>query len=262
MDVFTVREFFSGFMFAFIPVLTIDDFGNGGRLATILNCQFQLEAFPGLTFLVLIMNGLSNPSQQRPLNRDLLYCCLMIAIGVASRELLESWPNFKPVGAICILAGLLVSRLWLAVMVPPVMMAISDFGIGGAGFGLAIAVQIALIANLGSFRLLRNRFMGDSSCPRNFSFGKAAKRNASGAMLIGAGSFQFFLTTNFAFWATTSWYSPDLTGLVSCYVAAIPFFWNTLGGDLLFAGMPLVAFQMARSLSPSLNAGLADPITN
>lgn len=43
--------------------------------------------------------------------------------------------------------------------------------------------------------------------------------------------------SNFLVWAGSdgSMYSQDLSGLVQCYVLAIPFFGNTLAGDLLFS---------------------------
>jgi hypothetical protein len=48
-----------------------------------------------------------------------------------------------------------------------------------------------------------------------------------------AGSVQFFIVTNFACWLL--WYPRTMEGLVACYVAAIPFFQNTLLGDVVFA---------------------------
>ena len=47
-------------------------------------------------------------------------------------------------------------------------------------------------------------------------------------------SLLFFVTTNFGVWAFEPLYPKTLTGLLACYTAAIPFFQNTLGGDLLY----------------------------
>src|SRR5262245_35392811 len=49
-----------------------------------------------------------------------------------------------------------------------------------------------------------------------------------------ASSVTFFLTTNFAVWAFEGIYSHDLAGLTACYVAALPFFKNTIIGDLFW----------------------------
>jgi hypothetical protein len=45
----------------------------------------------------------------------------------------------------------------------------------------------------------------------------------------------FFLVTNFGWWATGSIYEPTFAGLVQCYAQGLPFFKNTLLGDLFFA---------------------------
>jgi hypothetical protein len=44
----------------------------------------------------------------------------------------------------------------------------------------------------------------------------------------------FFLLTNFGVWAFSSLYERTLDGLITCYVAAIPFFRNTFQGDVLY----------------------------
>jgi hypothetical protein len=51
-----------------------------------------------------------------------------------------------------------------------------------------------------------------------------------------AGSVQFFLLTNFGTWlAPGSQYGHNWAGLINCYVAAIPFFRNTLISDVAYA---------------------------
>ncbi len=49
-----------------------------------------------------------------------------------------------------------------------------------------------------------------------------------------AGSVLFFVLTNFGVWAFGSLYPRTLGGLMDCYIAAIPFFRNTLQGDMLY----------------------------
>src|ERR1700690_2326108 len=51
-------------------------------------------------------------------------------------------------------------------------------------------------------------------------------------------SVAFFLLSNFAVWAAYNMYPKTLTGLMTCYTLAIPFFKPSLVGDLVFtAGM-------------------------
>lgn len=56
-----------------------------------------------------------------------------------------------------------------------------------------------------------------------------------GAAALGS-SVSFFLISNFAVWAAgTLGYAKNLGGLITCYVAAIPFFEKSLASDLLFS---------------------------
>lgn len=62
----------------------------------------------------------------------------------------------------------------------------------------------------------------------------------------------FFLVTNFGVWLTTTMYAKNLFGLQSCFIAAIPFFRNTLLSDLfyttLFVGGYEIAFILGKKL--------------
>jgi hypothetical protein len=71
-----------------------------------------------------------------------------------------------------------------------------------------------------------------------------------GAVLLGA--IQFFVVTNFAFWAFGQFYSRTLAGLSACYLAGVPFFWNTLAGDAVYAAVLFGGFALAEKLVPSL----------
>jgi hypothetical protein len=64
------------------------------------------------------------------------------------------------------------------------------------------------------------------------------------------GSSVFFVVTNAACWAL--WYPRTLTGLAVCYVAAIPFFRNTLLGDGLFTAVLFGALALGERLVPAL----------
>ena len=51
-------------------------------------------------------------------------------------------------------------------------------------------------------------------------------------ILLPVASFLFFLISNFGVWL--SWYPHTWFGLLSCYVSSVPFYSNTLLGDLVF----------------------------
>jgi len=67
-----------------------------------------------------------------------------------------------------------------------------------------------------------------------------------------ASSVVFFLVTNFGVWALGTLYPRTLEGLAACYTAAIPFFQNTVGGDLFFTGLLFGGFALAERLAPAL----------
>jgi hypothetical protein len=55
-------------------------------------------------------------------------------------------------------------------------------------------------------------------------------------MVVGA-TFSFFVITNFAVWAMGVLYPKTLEGLMACYIAAIPFYGNTLASTALFSAI-------------------------
>lgn len=56
-------------------------------------------------------------------------------------------------------------------------------------------------------------------------------------------SVSFFVISNFGVWYSSLLYPPTFQGLISCYVAAIPFFKNTVMSDGLFAFVLFGSFE-------------------
>jgi hypothetical protein len=72
-----------------------------------------------------------------------------------------------------------------------------------------------------------------------------------------AGAIQFFLVTNFAVWLTsTGSYPKNFSGLAECYLAGVPFFWNTLAGDAFYVALLFGAMALAEKRFPSLREPL------
>ena len=55
----------------------------------------------------------------------------------------------------------------------------------------------------------------------------------------------FFLVTNFGVWAGGTMYEMSFAGLVTCFVAAIPFYGYSLAGDLAYTLLFFGAFLLA-----------------
>src|SRR5438128_10615703 len=54
----------------------------------------------------------------------------------------------------------------------------------------------------------------------------------------------FYIATNFAVWAWGALYPRSGSGLIACYTAAIPFFRNSLIGDIAFVAVLFGGFDV------------------
>ena len=71
-------------------------------------------------------------------------------------------------------------------------------------------------------------------------------------LLSLSASILFFIVSNFGVWALGIMYPLTWNGLITCYLAAIPFFKNTLAGDLVYCGLLFGSFELARYKLPAL----------
>ena len=56
----------------------------------------------------------------------------------------------------------------------------------------------------------------------------------------------FFLISNFGVWMTGTMYPHTFGGLIACYTMAIPFFGNTLLGDLFYVGVLFGGYELVK----------------
>lgn len=143
---------------------------------------------------------------------------LLVGLVVATR-LVDHIPNFTPVAAVAIFAGLYLSRRKWAVIVPLAAMFIADLFLG-------FYEPILMVAVYGSFALVG---LAGIWLRKHKNFGNIILVSL-GASLI------FYLVTNFAVWAFTPWYPKTIFGLLSSYTLALPFWRNMLMGDLFYIG--------------------------
>jgi len=71
-----------------------------------------------------------------------------------------------------------------------------------------------------------------------------------------AGSVAFFIVSNFGVWVGGKLYPLTLDGLVACYVAALPFFRNSLLGDLAYTALMFGSYQLLRHRQVAMTAGV------
>ncbi len=166
---------------------------------------------------------------------------LLSAILVAAvLRLVPHPPNFTPIGAMALFSGAYLGRRGLAFVAPLGAMALSDAMLGFYS-GLWITyLAVALIVVIGWLSLSRISIL-----------------SVGGAAI--ASSVTFFAVSNFGTWAFSGMYPHTVAGLSACYVAAIPFFQNTVAGDLFYATLLFGGFRVAELLMPRLRAGQAQP---
>jgi len=175
---------------------------------------------------------------QRKLEARLFALCAIIGAAVLAR-LLPHPPNFTPLAAMALFAGAHFDRKALAFAVPLVAMLLSDSLlelIAGAGFhGYMPAVYGCFAAVVGLGLALRGRL---SPLP------------VAGAALAAA--VVFFVGTNLFVWAASPLYPATPAGLAACFAAALPFFGNTVAGDLIYTGVLFGGFALAQHRFPAL----------
>jgi hypothetical protein len=74
------------------------------------------------------------------------------------------------------------------------------------------------------------------------------KKNSAGGIILGAvtASLGFYFLTNTAVWLTGTMYPKTAAGLAQCLFMGLPFFRNTLLGDLTYTGLFFGGYQLAR----------------
>ncbi len=157
-------------------------------------------------------------------------------------------PNFAPIGALALFGGACFANKRSAFLVPITAMFLSDVAIGLASGDMTLGLHRLVPVVYGAFALI--------VC-LGFSL-RRRRRLAPIATAALASSVLFFVVTNFGVWALGSWYPKTWAGLVTCYIAAIPFFGNTLLGDAvyttaLFGGLALLerGFPALRAPEPA-----------
>lgn len=170
---------------------------------------------------------------------------LLILLAAFSR-ILPHPPNFTPVGAMALFgAAWFKPRHW-AFIVPFAGLWLSDLFLNNVVYAQYYPrftwFDTGLIGVYLSFGLIG-------------AMGLLWLRKVTGGRVVGAAlaaSVLFFVVTNFGVWATGGMYAPNWQGLLACYSAAIPFFGNTLLGDLCYTTALFASFGLLRNRFPAL----------
>jgi len=149
---------------------------------------------------------------------------LWILLGIGLR-LLPHPPNFTPIGALAIFGGAYLTKRY-ALVLPLLCLVLSDLVLG---FHRTIPFTWGMILVAGLLGMwTRSR--------RNYG------------TLVGAGvvhSILFFVFANLGVWLVGGLYPHTWEGLLTCYTRAIPFYRNTLAGNLVYLTILVGTFEGA-----------------
>ena len=169
------------------------------------------------------------------LKKEIFPISLILILAFA--RLIPHPPNFTPIIAVAIVSGYFFKNVNLSLLTLLVAMLISDLFIGFYENMIFVYVSLLLITLV---------------------FHKINKKiNFKNLFIYGfAGSLIFFLVSNFGVWALGSLgvndlpYEKSLTGLIECYILAIPFFGNTFLSTIIFA-YPAIFFYKSLATGTS-----------
>jgi len=169
----------------------------------------------------------------------------LILIAAISR-LIPHPPNFTPLAAIGLFGAAYFANRKLAFIIPLAAWWFSDLLLNNTiyaqyseGFTLFSSYQIgsfialALIVLVG-FTMLK----------------KVNLKSIFGSSLVAA--ILFFLISNFGVWLMGTMYPMNISGLMACFAAGVPFFGWTLLGNVVYLSLMVFVFEFAGFKIPSL----------
>lgn len=170
----------------------------------------------------------------------------LIVLFAALSRLIPHPNNFAPIGAMALFGVAYYSKLYLAFAIPVFSMWISDLILNNVVYGayfdhfvwfytgsIFTYSAFALIVVLGMFSLKK-------ICVSNLLF------SALSASAL------FFIVSNLGVWLTSGMYPHTFGGLTACYAAGVPFFHNTILGDLIYTGAMFGIFEWCVKRIPQL----------
>lgn len=161
----------------------------------------------------------------------------MILFAAIVRIIPHPW-NLAPVGAMALFSGAVIRNRVMAFVFPLLAMLAGDLIVG---FHILMPVVYpSFLISVATGFWLRER--------------RSAVR-LGGVVLLGA--IQFFLTTNLGVWVLLNSYPKTFAGLMACYVAGLPYFWNTLAGDICYSALLFGGLFLAEDLYPAMRPNVS-----
>ena len=144
-----------------------------------------------------------------------LFSISIIFILVFSR-LIPHPPNFTPIITVSIMSAFLFKNFYTSLTVLLISMLLSDFFIGTHSNMIFVYFSLFLVCYISYTRFIK------------FNYKNIFVYSIMGSLL-------FFVISNFGVWFLGNLYTPDLNGLINCYILAIPFFKNIIISTVFFS---------------------------
>lgn len=167
-----------------------------------------------------------------------------IVLVLALSRLLPHPFNFSPIAALALFGGAHYRNRFAAWLIPLAAVWGSDLFLNFAFYGRFVPFYDGAFITYSAFAMI---VLLGSLALRRFSAKNLLLTSLSASVI-------FFLVSNFGVWAFSGMYPLNLTGVATCYAAAVPFFRNTLAGDLVYTFAVFYAFEFAQQQIPSLKS--------
>ena len=156
----------------------------------------------------------------KDLKKETTVIISLIVLAVASR-LLPHPPNFAPITGIALFAAAKFKNRLIALALPLVCLFMTDLILGLGWINLFVYGAFGLISIMGFI----------------------SKKVKIQTVLLS--SVVFFVVSNLGVWLL--YYPLTIEGLTSCFTLAIPFFTNTLLGDLAYSAILFYSFSTLKN---------------
>ena len=185
------------------------------------------------------------------MNKRSLALAGLIVLAALSRFLPHP-ANFAPLTALAVFGAIRFRSRWAGVIVPLLAYMLSD---------LAIELQYRLgqSSQWGIYKGMWVNYVIIAIIALMSSFARGTRSPLTIGATTLTGSVVFFLLSNFAVWVGSTSYPHTMAGLAQCYAAGVPFFRNTMLGDLTYAGALFGVWALVEVVYPALRSAPARP---
>ena len=164
----------------------------------------------------------------KKIKQKIIFANYSLPIGIililSFSRLIPHPPNVTPVIAVAIMSTYFFKDIYISLAALLISMILADLFIGFHSNMIFVYAALVLIAFVSSKVNNKIKF--------------------NNLIIYGLiGSILFYIVSNFGVWLLSGLYTKNLSGLIECYVMAIPFFVNTLFSTIFFSYLALIAHK-------------------